>query len=261
MTIATTHLASDLLQDLAEELRLVLPRKRHVPFAWLEPAYAQAVYEPIPARLAIAYRSSSADAQADTRFAFSEALNRAAASWLGAERVLALVDWIHDAGAKDCIDSRLWLSLLFVQSPDSGDTAHWISGLIRRYVDWPLNIEAHRFAASQISDQKWIELVANTKESHKIEVTTWLMQLLNHNGDLCRKLFGECMRSVRERWSANDPRYADSQDELNELAKAAKLPTAHAEFDRDSATARRNALNEYQANGAFNHDVEEPIYG
>ena len=125
-------IASAILRDLPIALGLARPDVTAGPFDWLGTSFGDDVYSPPTDRLVNAWRAANVSLQRKTRSALILAIDRAATTWLGAERTLAMLDWAHEIAPEDIPASR-WVSLLFHRNPaDRAETAYWVRQLVQR---------------------------------------------------------------------------------------------------------------------------------
>ena len=241
-------IASAILRDLLIALGLARPDATVAPFEWLGEAFGDDVYSPTVDRLANAWRAANAPLQAKTRSALILAIDRAATSWLGAERTLVMLDWAHEISPEDIPASR-WIALLFHRSPmDQVETAYWVRQIVERLDRWQLNPYALLVTAEPIPEREWVRLVLSTSERDRVDVSGWLLRLLVSRPDLCRAIWDAVVKTWKEKLpdlpDGYDDWYADIIDPLTE---AAHRPDFALEDYEHTGASRRRALANYVA--------------
>lgn len=237
------QLASVILRDVPVALGLARPHATRAAFDWLGRAFSEDVYSPPIDRMVNAWRLAEPHIQAKTRDALMLAIDRAATTWLGAERTLALLDWAHEIAPEGVPASR-WITLLFHRNrADRAETAYWVRQIVERLNRWAFNPRALLIQAEGISDHQWVRLVLSTSERDRVDVARWLLELLNSRQDKCRAVWDAVIKT----WKAKLPDmpegygdwYADIVDPLNE---AANHPSFALEVYQDTNASRQRAL-------------------
>lgn len=238
--------ASAILRDLPIALGLARPDVTAGPFDWLGTSFGDDVYSPAIDRLVNAWRAANVSLQRKTRSALILAIDRAATTWLGAERTLAMLDWAHEIAPEDIPASR-WVSLLFHRNPaDRAETAYWVRQLVERLDRWQLNPYGLLATAEAIPERDWIRLVLSTSERDRVDVAGWLLRLLVSRPDLCRAIWNAVVKTWKEKLpdlpEGYDDWYADIIDPLTE---AASRPDFALEDYEHTGASRRRALVNY----------------
>lgn len=240
------QIASMILRDVPVALGLARPNATRAAFDWLGRAFSEDVYSPPIDRMVNAWGLAEPDIQAKTRDALMLAIDRAATTWLGAERTLALLDWAHEIAPEGVPASR-WIALLFHRSPhDEAETAYWVRQIVERLNRWQFNLHALFNQTEGISDRQWIQLVLSTSERDRVDVARWLLELLNSRQDKCRAVWDAVVKPWKTMLPDLPEGYCDwYADIIDPLAEAANHPSFALEVYEDASTSRRRALASY----------------
>ena len=246
---AWDRVASAILRDVPIAMGRARPDGERLPFDWLEPAFGDDVFSPLIDRLVNAYHLAEPDVQQLTREGLLLAIDRAATTWLGAERTLLLLDWVHEI-AFESMPAPRWITLLFHRNlEDAAETAYWVREIVERLSRWGINAHALLQQAEAIPDLDWVRLVMSAGEQDRVDVAVWLLSLLRPRPAVCRSVWN----AVVKPWKAKLPElptgYGDWIDDIvDPLSMAAQCPGFALEDYGNTTAARRRGLAAYAGN-------------
>lgn len=237
------RIASAILRDLPEVLGLARPHATRAPFEWLDPAYGDDVYSPPVERLVNAWRAAEESIQVKTCNGLLLAIDRAATTWLGAERTLALLDWAYEITPESIPASR-WIAMLFHRNPvDAAETAYWVRQIVERFSRWQLNLHALLPLADGIPDYEWGRLVVSTYERDRVDVAIWLLELLRPRHEKSLAVWNAVVKTWKSKLPDLPEGYEDWYvDIVDPLSEAANHPEFVLEAYEDTSSSRRHAL-------------------